>query len=239
MADGFYEWRKNDGRRSTPFFVRLRSRRPFGFAGIWSMKRGEKGTERVAARPLHGYRRLHVLLRREGWQANKKLIYRLYTEETLTMCRKRPRRRLRSALHRRTVALAKMPDQCRSMDFMAGQLASGDKIRLLTIVDHFSRESPSILGPGGLVAKTSSASSSACGAPVASRRRSRWTTGANSSRSTSTNGLTCTASSSISSSLPNPCRTHSSSHSMGEKKLLLACGAGSVRLHARDNDLFL
>jgi putative SOS response-associated peptidase YedK len=44
VADGFYEWRKNDGRRRTPFFVRLRSGRPFGFAGIWSLKRGNKGT---------------------------------------------------------------------------------------------------------------------------------------------------------------------------------------------------
>jgi putative transposase len=102
-------------------------------------------SELAAARPLYGYRRLYVLLRREGWQANKKLIYRLYTEESLTMRRKRPRRRLRSALHRRTVALAKMPDHRWSMDFMADQLAGGDKIRLLTIVDHFSRESPSIL----------------------------------------------------------------------------------------------
>jgi putative SOS response-associated peptidase YedK len=44
VADGFYEWRKNAGRRRTPFFVRLRSGRPFGFAGIWSFRRGEKGT---------------------------------------------------------------------------------------------------------------------------------------------------------------------------------------------------
>jgi putative SOS response-associated peptidase YedK len=44
VADGFYEWRKNDGRRRTPFFVRLRSGRPFGFGGIWSLKRGKKGT---------------------------------------------------------------------------------------------------------------------------------------------------------------------------------------------------
>ena len=44
VADGFYEWKKNDGRRRTPFFIRLKSGRPFGFAGIWSLKRGEKGT---------------------------------------------------------------------------------------------------------------------------------------------------------------------------------------------------
>jgi len=42
VADGFYEWRKNDGRRRTPFFIRLKSGRPFCFAGVWSMKHGEK-----------------------------------------------------------------------------------------------------------------------------------------------------------------------------------------------------
>jgi putative SOS response-associated peptidase YedK len=44
VADGFYEWRRNDGHRRTPFFIRLKSGRPFGFAGIWSRRHGEKGT---------------------------------------------------------------------------------------------------------------------------------------------------------------------------------------------------
>ncbi len=43
VADGFYEWRK-DGRRTTPYFIRLRSGRPFGFAGIWSSQRAPVGT---------------------------------------------------------------------------------------------------------------------------------------------------------------------------------------------------
>jgi len=43
VADGFYEWRK-DGRTKTPFFIRLRSGRPFGFAGIWSLRRSEAGS---------------------------------------------------------------------------------------------------------------------------------------------------------------------------------------------------
>jgi putative SOS response-associated peptidase YedK len=43
VTDGFYEWTKNDGRRRTPFFIRLKSGRPFGFAGVWSMKRHEQG----------------------------------------------------------------------------------------------------------------------------------------------------------------------------------------------------
>jgi len=46
VADGFYEWRK-EGRTKTPFFIRLRSGRPFGFAGIWSTRRGEAGNRLV------------------------------------------------------------------------------------------------------------------------------------------------------------------------------------------------
>ena len=98
-----------------------------------------------AARPRYGYRRLHVLLRREGWALNHKLVYRLYTEEGLTMRRKRPGRRLRSVVHRRGVRAAAAPDQRWGMDFVADRLANGAPVRVLTIVDHFSRESPAIV----------------------------------------------------------------------------------------------
>ncbi len=43
VADGFYEWQGN-GRRKTPHYIRLRSGRPFGFAGIWSSHRTAVGT---------------------------------------------------------------------------------------------------------------------------------------------------------------------------------------------------
>ena len=43
VADGFYEWRK-ERRTKTPFFIRLRSTRPFAFAGIWSLRRSDVGT---------------------------------------------------------------------------------------------------------------------------------------------------------------------------------------------------
>ena len=46
----------------------------------------------AASRVHYGYRRLHILLKREGWQVNHKLVYRLYVEEGLQMRRKRPRR---------------------------------------------------------------------------------------------------------------------------------------------------
>jgi len=47
----------------------------------------------ATSRPRYGYRRLWVLLRREGWIVNPKLIYRLYCEEGLGIRRKTPRRR--------------------------------------------------------------------------------------------------------------------------------------------------
>jgi putative transposase len=49
--------------------------------------------ELAAARVRHGYRRLHVLLKREGWQVNAKLVYRLYVELGLSIRAKMPQRR--------------------------------------------------------------------------------------------------------------------------------------------------
>jgi len=91
----------------------------------------------------YGYRRLHILLRREGWQVNHKLIYRLYVEEGLQMRRKRPRRN-RSCQIRITRPQAKRTNESWSMDFMADQLFDGQRFRLLTLVDNFSRESLAI-----------------------------------------------------------------------------------------------
>jgi putative transposase len=46
----------------------------------------------ATSRVKYGYRRLHILLEREGWQVNHKLVYRLYLEEGLQMRTKTPRR---------------------------------------------------------------------------------------------------------------------------------------------------
>jgi len=87
----------------------------------------------------YGYRRVHVLLRREGWQVNHKRVYRLYREEGLGLRRKRPKRR-RSAVVREKRAAASRPNERWSMDFMSDALASGKTIRVLTVVDAFTRE---------------------------------------------------------------------------------------------------
>ncbi len=94
--------------------------------------------EIAATRVRYGYPRIHVLLRREGWRVNRKRVYRIYREEGLSMRLKTPRRRKSIVLRDR--AKAEAVNQTWSMDFMADNLADGQKIRLLTIVDNFSRE---------------------------------------------------------------------------------------------------
>lgn len=95
------------------------------------------------ARVGYGYRRLHILLLREGWRVNHKRVYRLYREEGLSMRRKSPRRR-KACLKRKLRPLAFEKNECWSMDFMSDQLFDGRRIRLLTIVDNHTRESLAI-----------------------------------------------------------------------------------------------
>jgi putative transposase len=107
----------------------------------------EKRIKQIAAtRVRYGYRRIHTLLQREGWQVNHKRIYRLYRDLGLQMRYKSPKRRIRAQL-RGDRSTAERPNQCWSMYFMADQLFDGRRIRLLTIVDNFSRISP-LIGVG-------------------------------------------------------------------------------------------
>ena len=97
----------------------------------------------AGVRVKYGYRRLHLLLQREGWEVNHKLVYRLYTEECLGIRRGGPRRH-RSRRTREKRPVAGSLNESWSMDFMADQLFSGRRFRLLTLVDNFSRESLAI-----------------------------------------------------------------------------------------------
>jgi len=99
--------------------------------------------ELAMARVGYGYRRLHILLWREGWRVNHKRVYRLYRDEGLGM-RKRPPRRRRACLKRELRPLAAEKNECWSMDFMSDQLFDGQRIRLLTLVDNHTRESLAI-----------------------------------------------------------------------------------------------
>ena len=99
--------------------------------------------ELASARVSYGYRRLHVLLRREGLHVNHKRIYRLYREDGLLIRTKRPRRHV-SCKRRIERTTATRPNESWSMDFMHDELFDGRRMRLLTIVDNFTRESVGI-----------------------------------------------------------------------------------------------
>jgi putative transposase len=86
-----------------------------------------------------GYRRLHVLLRREGWTVNRKRVYRIYVEEKL-MVRRRKRRRRICAQARVLLAAPMQANETWTMDFLQDALASGRKLRTLSIEDAYTRE---------------------------------------------------------------------------------------------------
>ncbi len=113
----------------------------------YKSKRGEQAAlkkrmqEIAATRVRFGYRRIHVLLGREGWPVNAKRIYRLYKELGLQLRNKTPKRRVKAKL-REDRSDAVHSNDVWAMDFVHDQLATGRKIRVLTVVDTFSRFSP-------------------------------------------------------------------------------------------------
>ncbi len=98
----------------------------------------ERLLELAAERPRFGYRRLHVLLVREGWAVNHKRIQRMYREEKLAVRRKRRKRVAQTA--RQPRVMPEGPNERWSMDFMADSLATGRGFRTLNVVDDFTRE---------------------------------------------------------------------------------------------------
>ena len=107
-----------------------------------------KAMKQVAAeRRRFGYRRVHVMLERQGWQVNQKKLRRLYREEKLQVKRRGGRKR---ALGTRSPMLVPdRPDERWSLDFVSDAFTDGRRFRVLAIVDDFSRECL------GLVADTS------------------------------------------------------------------------------------
>ena len=99
--------------------------------------------EIAQARVRYGYRKIRVLLKREGWNVGKKLVYRLYREEGLTL-RHQPGRKRRASVHRRERFQPTGQNHIWSLDFVADQLVDGRRFRALTVVDIFTRESLAI-----------------------------------------------------------------------------------------------
>lgn len=113
----------------------------------WLYKKKKRPFDEVLRRRLremaatyvrYGYRRLTVLLRREGWKVNAKRIYRLYAEERLIV---RTKQRRKIGRRQRVAAPgASGRNECWSMDFVSDKLANGRSFRIFTAVDQFTRE---------------------------------------------------------------------------------------------------
>lgn len=115
-----------------PRVYRYRSTRPDD-AGLRKRLR-----ELASERRRFGYRRLHILLQREGVAINWKKLYRLYKEERLTVRKRGGRKRVLGT--RAPMAIPQDPNQRWSLDFVSDTLVDGRRFRILCIIDDFSRE---------------------------------------------------------------------------------------------------
>jgi len=112
--------------------VRYRSDRPDDAAVRARMR------ELAAIRRRFGYRRLLVLMRREGLVMNHKKFRRLYREERLQVRRRGGRKRALGT--RAPIAIPQGPNQRWSLDFLSDAFAEGRRFRILAVVDDFTRE---------------------------------------------------------------------------------------------------
>lgn len=94
-------------------------------------------TELAHEKPRYGYRRLGILLRREGETVNHKRVFRVYQEAGLCVKRRQRKRLVRAGLPQMAAAA---PNQQWAIDFVHDRLTSGRTIRVLTVVDTFTRE---------------------------------------------------------------------------------------------------
>jgi putative transposase len=112
--------------------IRYKSRRPDDAELRKAMKQVAQERRRF------GYRRVHIMLQRQGWHVNHKKVKRLYREENL-MVRKRGGRK-RAIGSRRPMLVPERADERWSLDFISDAFTDGRKFRVLVIVDDFSRE---------------------------------------------------------------------------------------------------
>lgn len=94
-------------------------------------------------RPRFGYRRLHILLRRDGLMINHKRVERLYREEGLAVGRRRRKRVARQ--DRGHPQPPRQPNEQWALDFVSDALKSGRRIRVLNVVDTCTREALAII----------------------------------------------------------------------------------------------
>lgn len=118
---------------------------------LYRSKRPEQAVLRKRIREIaetrvrYGYRRIHILLQREGWPVGRTRVYRLYRLEGLQMRHKPPRRRVMAKL-RDDRATANAPNDCWSMDWMYDQLFDGRRLWVLTLGRQLLQGVPRALG---------------------------------------------------------------------------------------------
>lgn len=95
--------------------------------------------EITATRVHYGYRRVHVLLRREGWKDSHKRVYRFYRQLGLSLRHRRPKRNKAAYLRQPKKQSAGINDIW-SMDFVADALFDGRRLRTLPVVDNYTSE---------------------------------------------------------------------------------------------------
>lgn len=118
--------------------------------------------ELAEVRRRFGYRRVHVMLLREGWSLNHKRTYRIYKQEGLSV---RTKKRKKRGSHLRVAPdVPAGPNERWSMDFVADSLLDGRAFRTLRVVDSFSRESLIVQADFSLTgAKVAAALDRVCG----------------------------------------------------------------------------
>jgi putative transposase len=112
--------------------MRYRSRRPA------DTTLRERLRQLAHERRRFGYRRLHVLLRREGHVVNRKRVYRLYKSERLMVRRRGGRKRALGM--RAPMTLPAAANERWSLDFVHDQMVDGRRFRILAVVDDCTRE---------------------------------------------------------------------------------------------------
>ena len=99
--------------------------------------------EIAGTRVRYGYRRVRIMLNREGWKVGKNLVYRLYSEEGLAL-RKKPPKRRKMTVQREKRVVPQQANDVWSLDFVSDELNRGQRFRALTVVDVYTREALAI-----------------------------------------------------------------------------------------------
>lgn len=143
-----------DKRRCAQFMIeehKLSERRASSLVGLWrsslrysSIKKGEedltnKIKEIAYEKKRFGYRRIHVILKRLGMKINHKKVYRIYKACGLKVLKRGGRKKALGT--RKIEIIVTKPNEKWALDFMSDALADGRRIRILTIMDIFTRES--------------------------------------------------------------------------------------------------